>query len=479
MYPVGFYDLRDAAPAPSPLSRPRSGRSTADELAAQPVPGVHLDARHRRRALLRPRLRGRVERSWRRGSCSPPRARRGRRRIAAASGRSPSAPSSSSTAAVAAFALSREPIDRAGTSELTAVSAVAADIGGVTTTHINHLTPRVLDIDELYRRMTAARHRDDRRDPGPAAVERSRRAAAADVLPGARRAARASASPTAASPRARCGSGSARSRPAASPSPPRAGDSTTRRWRPGPGQGVGRLLPRHPRRMASAGLAYYHGGDPRTRCLRGLPARSAAGIFRSNLDPTPRRPPTRTDRDSATTRGLDVRRDRPPHSDPYDLYEKAHHHDQRCRHPSLPPPRTCAPASATRCGPSARASSWVSPGAHGLHASTPITGDVLFTLRRDHAASRPTPRLPKRRRRSRRGARPRRRCAARWSAARRAAARAQGRPRPTLVTHRGRQDPLRGARRGAGDDRHLRLRGRPVPPALRPHHRLRAARATG
>jgi len=33
------------------------------------------------------------------------------------------------------------------------VSAVAADIGGVTSTHINHLTPRVLDIDELYRRM--------------------------------------------------------------------------------------------------------------------------------------------------------------------------------------------------------------------------------------------------------------------------------------------------------------------------------------
>src|SRR5699024_8442005 len=36
-----------------------------------------------------------------------------------------------------------------------AVSAVAADIGGVATTHINHLTPRVLDIDELYQRMEA------------------------------------------------------------------------------------------------------------------------------------------------------------------------------------------------------------------------------------------------------------------------------------------------------------------------------------
>ena len=41
---------------------------------------------------------------------------------------------------------------------------------------------------------------------------------------------------------------------------------------------------------------------------------------------------------------------------------------------------------------------------------------------------------------------------------------------------RGRQDHLRGPRRSAGDDRHLRLRGRPVAPALRPHHRLRAPR---
>jgi uncharacterized glyoxalase superfamily metalloenzyme YdcJ len=32
---------------------------------------------------------------------------------------------------------------------------VAADIGGVASTHINHLTPRVLDIDELYARMQA------------------------------------------------------------------------------------------------------------------------------------------------------------------------------------------------------------------------------------------------------------------------------------------------------------------------------------
>jgi uncharacterized glyoxalase superfamily metalloenzyme YdcJ len=57
--------------------------------------------------------------------------------------------------ATAAFALSPEPVDRAWYEALDAISSVAADIGGVASTHINHLTPRVLDIDELYRRMSA------------------------------------------------------------------------------------------------------------------------------------------------------------------------------------------------------------------------------------------------------------------------------------------------------------------------------------
>jgi uncharacterized glyoxalase superfamily metalloenzyme YdcJ len=56
--------------------------------------------------------------------------------------------------ATAAFALSPEPVDREWYARLEAVSSVAADIGGVTSTHINHLTPRVLDIDELYARMS-------------------------------------------------------------------------------------------------------------------------------------------------------------------------------------------------------------------------------------------------------------------------------------------------------------------------------------
>lgn len=57
--------------------------------------------------------------------------------------------------ATQAFELSDQPVDRVWYETLDAISSVAADIGGVSTTHINHLTPRVLDIDELYRRMEA------------------------------------------------------------------------------------------------------------------------------------------------------------------------------------------------------------------------------------------------------------------------------------------------------------------------------------
>jgi len=57
--------------------------------------------------------------------------------------------------ATACFELSQEPVDRGWYARLSAISGVAADIGGVPTTHINHLTPRVLDIDDLYARMEA------------------------------------------------------------------------------------------------------------------------------------------------------------------------------------------------------------------------------------------------------------------------------------------------------------------------------------
>ncbi|MBK8461712.1 MAG: VOC family protein [Nigerium sp.] len=58
-------------------------------------------------------------------------------------------------AATACFELTTEPVERAWYTRLAAISGVAADIGGVPRTHINHLTPRVLDIDDLYARMSA------------------------------------------------------------------------------------------------------------------------------------------------------------------------------------------------------------------------------------------------------------------------------------------------------------------------------------
>ena len=49
-------------------------------------------------------------------------------------------------------------------------------------------------------------------------------------------------------------------------------------------------------------------------------------------------------------------------------------------------------------------------------------------------------------------------------------------PLGDLVAARDGQDTRRRPRRGSGDDRHLRLRDRPVAAALRPHHRVGAAR---
>ena len=146
--------------SPSPSSRPRSGRSTATSwpatrsassppcwcredrrffdadleqrltrfLAARRLfPDELLDLADRAEAERRAERGGR-----RRGSStSPPRRSR--------------CPPSRSTAP--------------GTPSWSAISGVAADIGGVTTTHINHLTPRVLDIDDLYREHAGARHR--------------------------------------------------------------------------------------------------------------------------------------------------------------------------------------------------------------------------------------------------------------------------------------------------------------------------------
>ncbi|NUO34435.1 MAG: VOC family protein, partial [Dermatophilaceae bacterium] len=155
MHPTGFYDLRDAAPAPIPVVSTAFRPHDRDQLARNPFRVfvsmlVPEDERFfdedlsRRlldflgsRTLFPHELLALADTAERDGGLEQGAADR------------------FLELATSAFALSPDPVDRGWYAELERVSSVAADIGGVGSTHINHLTPRVLDIDELYRRMGA------------------------------------------------------------------------------------------------------------------------------------------------------------------------------------------------------------------------------------------------------------------------------------------------------------------------------------
>ncbi|GAA2400349.1 VOC family protein [Actinomadura vinacea] len=155
MYPTGFYDLREAAPTPIPVVSTAFRPIDPGELARNPfrvftsmlVPGdrrffdddvrTGLEGALARRRLFSDELLELADAAEAEGGLPEP-----------AAGRFVEL-------ATQSFALSGAPIDRAWYRTLEKISSVAADIGGVSTTHINHLTPRVLDIDELYRRMQA------------------------------------------------------------------------------------------------------------------------------------------------------------------------------------------------------------------------------------------------------------------------------------------------------------------------------------
>jgi uncharacterized glyoxalase superfamily metalloenzyme YdcJ len=154
MVPVGFYDLRDGAVDPVPVVSTAFRPIDQNELARNPfrvftsmlTPGdrrffdrdleQQLRAFLGRRRLFPDELLALADRSIAEGGLSPTEA------------------DDFLTLARSAFALSREPADKAWYDRLAAISSVAADIGGTTRTHINHLTPRVLDIDALYAKMT-------------------------------------------------------------------------------------------------------------------------------------------------------------------------------------------------------------------------------------------------------------------------------------------------------------------------------------
>ncbi|MFD8377408.1 2-oxoadipate dioxygenase/decarboxylase family protein [Streptomyces sp. NPDC059679] len=154
MHPVGFYDLREAAASAVPVISTAFRPVDGEELARNPfrvftsmlTPAdprfFDADLRSRLEAFLADRelfpaeLLALADRATAERELPEAEAERFLR------------------LAVHAFELSPDPVDQAWYETLERISAVAADIGGVRSTHINHLTPRVLDIDELYRRMT-------------------------------------------------------------------------------------------------------------------------------------------------------------------------------------------------------------------------------------------------------------------------------------------------------------------------------------
>ncbi len=325
MYPVGFYDLRDATP-PVPVVSTAFRPIDADQLERNPFRVFTSMLATADTRFFSPDLRVRVERFLAGRRLFDPALIAEARRIAQAGGAEPERARRFVAAAVAAFALSREPIDRGWYDELTAVSAVAADIAGVATTHINHLTPRVLDIDELYRRMTARgiAMTDAIQGPprwhGPDVLLRQ---TSFRALAEPRRFREVDGTVEEGTLRVRFGEVESRG-VALTPAGRRRFDAAMAT--PDPAKAFSDYFPSSHEHMAAAGLAYYHGGDASKPVVYEdfLPA-SAAGIFRSNLDD-----------DTQKADGFDDEEDRRREytagwmagqighhiHDPYELYEK-------------------------------------------------------------------------------------------------------------------------------------------------------------
>ncbi|MEW1926873.1 2-oxoadipate dioxygenase/decarboxylase family protein [Streptomyces sp. NPDC088360] len=154
MRPVGFYDLREAAASAVPVVSTAFRPVDAEELARNPFRVFTSLLTPADPRFFDPDLRSRLETFLAGRELFPPELLSLADRAEAERELPDAQAERFLHLAVQAFELSAEPIDQAWYEELERVSAVAADIGGVRSTHINHLTPRVLDIDELYRRMT-------------------------------------------------------------------------------------------------------------------------------------------------------------------------------------------------------------------------------------------------------------------------------------------------------------------------------------
>lgn len=155
MHPVGFYDLRDASKSSVPVVSTAFRPVDRDELAKNPfrVFTSMLAAEDPR--FFTKELQEQLREFISARTLFPEELLELADKAAANAGLDETDGGRLLDLATAAFKLSDDPVDHAWYKKLEAVSAVASDIGGVTSTHINHLTPRVLDIDDLYGRMQA------------------------------------------------------------------------------------------------------------------------------------------------------------------------------------------------------------------------------------------------------------------------------------------------------------------------------------
>ncbi|OBJ04985.1 DUF1338 domain-containing protein [Mycobacterium sp. 1482292.6] len=283
MLPVGYYDLRRAA-SPVPVVSTAFRPVDPEELSRNPFRVFTSMLATRDARYFDGDLRRRVDAFVTRRRLFDPALLAQARVIAAAGGCDADQAPGFVAAAVAAFALSDEPIERSWYDELARVSGVAADIAGVGTTHINHLTPRVLDIDELYRRMTRRgitmidAIQGPPRTDGPAVLLRQTSFRALAEPRRFRDDGRISTGTL----RVRFGEVEARG-VALTPKGRRRYDAAM--GAADPAAVWAQYFPGTDAEMAADGLAYYRGGDPSAPIVYEdfLPA-SAAGIFRSNLD---------------------------------------------------------------------------------------------------------------------------------------------------------------------------------------------------
>ena len=153
MHPVGFYDLRDASASSVPVVSTAFRPIQSDELASNPFRVFTSMLVTDDRRFFDAALQARLEAFLALRTLFSAELLQLADRAALERGLPERKGSRYLDLATAAFALSPTPIDHAWYRELERISAIAADIGGLPSTHLNHLTPRVLDIDELYARM--------------------------------------------------------------------------------------------------------------------------------------------------------------------------------------------------------------------------------------------------------------------------------------------------------------------------------------